>query len=468
MYVWLGLPNPSFQSRDPFEMVMHWANDNHFYQYPGFSLLTDTGKWVFHDNAIYQEMYEMFADFVSRPWWTRLWCVQEIALCPRATMVLGTWRIPWATVLSAKNNHYRHAAECCLGIGSLIPTKYTYFSDHMLYLSQRVGLLQMDHVIRSLRHKLCKDPRDKIYGLLGLLWEDPAAKLRPDYSLPVSKVYLQATEAIIAQSKGGLQFLTGSGFGSDCYQLPSWVRNFAAPLDAIEASHEYSRHRRYNYYYAGARTRSETRILEGNILSLSGMFVDRIERISSPIQDRGWTHELDTIQSWADIAEISTLDQAYGYASSQECFWRTILADCIPAADSGSATWNRVTTPTGVSISAWFVNARYCLQQKRDPHTTAPVYAMWAATYGRAFFRTEKGHFGLCFPHMRTGDEVWVLAGGQVPFVLRRLNDAYHSVEEYKEAPQMLKLIGECYLHGFMDGEALDAHDDIMVPVHLT
>lgn len=42
------------------------------------------------------------------------------------------------------------------------------------------------------------------------------------------------------------------------------------------------------------------------------------------------------------------------------------------------------------------------------------------------------------------GDEVWVLFGGRVPFVLRP-----------NEAGSTFSMIGDCYLHGFMDGEAM-------------
>lgn len=47
------------------------------------------------------------------------------------------------------------------------------------------------------------------------------------------------------------------------------------------------------------------------------------------------------------------------------------------------------------------------------------------------------------------GDYIAVLAGGRFPFVLRSTGDHY-------------RLIGPCYVHGIMDGEAfLDDLDDL-------
>ena len=55
---------------------------------------------------------------------------------------------------------------------------------------------------------------------------------------------------------------------------------------------------------------------------------------------------------------------------------------------------------------------------------------------------TERGQLGLCPRTAAVGDEVWVVAGGDVPLLLRPTGDSeFH-------------LIGEVYMHGLMDGEA--------------
>lgn len=74
--------------------------------------------------------------------------------------------------------------------------------------------------------------------------------------------------------------------------------------------------------------------------------------------------------------------------------------------------------------------------------------AGWESFYlnvtGRQICITDSGYFGLIPWYSEEGDLVCCLAGGSVPYVLRqcgRGND--------------FKLIGECYIHGVMQGEAL-------------
>lgn len=59
------------------------------------------------------------------------------------------------------------------------------------------------------------------------------------------------------------------------------------------------------------------------------------------------------------------------------------------------------------------------------------------------FFRTGSGHIGVAHKSVEVGDEIVFFCGGRVPLLLRQTQgkDTY----EY---------VAECYVHGFMDGEA--------------
>ena len=52
------------------------------------------------------------------------------------------------------------------------------------------------------------------------------------------------------------------------------------------------------------------------------------------------------------------------------------------------------------------------------------------------------------------GDSVWILDGGPTPFVLRDVENTSAKAEE-PHARRMM-LVGECYVHGIMHGEALE------------
>lgn len=61
----------------------------------------------------------------------------------------------------------------------------------------------------------------------------------------------------------------------------------------------------------------------------------------------------------------------------------------------------------------------------------------------RKVFLTRKGHFGLGPMSIQPGDEVWMLCGGKVLYVLRR----------HETLPDTYTFVGEAYVHGFMHGE---------------
>jgi hypothetical protein len=66
--------------------------------------------------------------------------------------------------------------------------------------------------------------------------------------------------------------------------------------------------------------------------------------------------------------------------------------------------------------------------------------------YSRRFCVTAEERIGIVPCNTRDGDMVAVLYGAQVPFVIRPKKDT-------KEV--QFELVGECYIHGLMDGEAL-------------
>ncbi|KAK6438481.1 hypothetical protein LTR95_005317 [Oleoguttula sp. CCFEE 5521] len=72
-------------------------------------------------------------------------------------------------------------------------------------------------------------------------------------------------------------------------------------------------------------------------------------------------------------------------------------------------------------------------------------------TMARRLMVTDKGFVGMAPRAARKGDVLAVLLGCSVPVVLRRNAESEHG-DRYE-------LIGECYLHGFMNGEAV--RDDV-------
>jgi hypothetical protein len=73
-------------------------------------------------------------------------------------------------------------------------------------------------------------------------------------------------------------------------------------------------------------------------------------------------------------------------------------------------------------------------------------HAACLPSYGRRFGITRRGNFCLIPRFTERNDLVCIPNGSRVPFVFRKVEDMYLN-------------IGECYVHGAMNGEALSWED---------
>jgi hypothetical protein len=97
---------------------------------------------------------------------------------------------------------------------------------------------------------------------------------------------------------------------------------------------------------------------------------------------------------------------------------------------------------------------RYCRSMAagslRDEPDAGSMVAVEAAVCGvmggRRFFVTKEGRLGQASLAARVGDGFFVALGAQVPFVVRRTGTGAGGYE----------FVGECFLDGVMDGEALE------------
>jgi hypothetical protein len=121
---------------------------------------------------------------LHHPYFTRIWIIQEVALGSNITFVCGdvefTWQCIKDTILrsqaSAVGDKYQSALTVILG-------------------SQRSHTLQECFIRYCQNH--CRDPRDKVYGLLGLTPE--RWRLRVDYTKKLVEVYLDAVAALFEE-----------------------------------------------------------------------------------------------------------------------------------------------------------------------------------------------------------------------------------------------------------------------------
>ena len=151
--------------------------------------------------------YEIFLLYRSR-WFSRLWVVQEALLAQSTTVVWGHCFTSWELIGLAASIIRTNFNRLDLNFSSqrAVPTGVlnAYFMYRISASQQYSQPLQYSlHQLLSLTRQFnCLDPRDRIYGLLGVATTDDLTKnIVPDYKKSAAQLYVYITRQIIAASK---------------------------------------------------------------------------------------------------------------------------------------------------------------------------------------------------------------------------------------------------------------------------
>ncbi|KAF2965631.1 hypothetical protein GQX73_g7923 [Xylaria multiplex] len=176
---------------------------------------------------------------LNRPFWTRIWIIQEVVLAQELYLVCGTKKISWELFKETLNCWFKLSGTSHL---------HNYSSEEwkvMNSISMRDAISMMslrncgpsgwklrDIAEYCIGHQ-ATDPRDKIYGLYGVA-SDSSALITPDYTKAVDEVYHSFTCAVI-EHDNGLDIIRAAGWGlpriDTDIKLPSWVPDWRGKGD---------------------------------------------------------------------------------------------------------------------------------------------------------------------------------------------------------------------------------------------
>jgi hypothetical protein len=172
-------------------------------------------------------------------------------------------------------------------------------------------------------------------------------------------------------------------------------------------------------------------------LSVTGLQIDTVKEISSRCVNGTITAEA------LDIGGFSS-DDEHGDVVPDE-LWRTIVADRGPDGISAPKWYLRACRHAIAVSSDGDIDTERLIEQGRDSIVIEFLKRARDVVWNRKFFRSQnQGRLGLAPPNARMGDIVCILFGCSVPVLLRPVGKGQHHI-----------LVGECYLHGMMDGEAI-------------
>lgn len=454
VHMWLGCAEqPMSMRHSPFALVEHFRDDKHFFELPGYRWDEGAACWECDtDNLYFRSMMEAFLLIYRSTWWERAWTAQESILPKVAIFRYGHWTMPLDDFWTCQLNRIRHlGSPCCVvayqATGAAPGPRETI--DHVLTAVDCVKSLQDPNgpyqnlldVYRRFANRQCCNPRDKIYSLLGFLGPNTPI-LVPDYSRPIGSIYIEVFCNMIRERQGNLSSLLGEGFNSGNFDLPSWVPDFSGHYG--EPGYFLTRAlRAYPFFNACGDRSGRIEIVDDKCLRVTGFCIGRVTAKSRFIHAARAPNQREIIHDWREtclregiIVDTETRDKAFSLLLS------------------GEMTEDLLTT-------------NYRLLQEDDPDF--PTDAQWQTYMGsegdrnglprayritvgcmvdrKVLFTTSGGQMGLSWPVLEIGDEVWILDGGNTPFLLRKPPNS--NCHEHRN------LVGDVYLYGVMHGEAL-------------
>ena len=431
---------------------------------------------------------------LSRRWFDRVWTWQEKELALKATVYIGDRTLPWDRLRFAMLLVMAHdLSETRVTPAVLMPGReYLHVLDS-LGIARSPDLLD---IIQNVRHRDTQLRRDKIFGVLGAAarYENPPNKDVEHFARLVNYGYLTTEDLYKEFSRYWILEKRDLRVLQDCNpskkkieELPSWVVDWSDTTPSHQLSSR--------LYNAAKGTDVEVKYqyhLNSNELQLSGVEIDtvsvvihddRMEKSERRLSNRtihlehwraGIVDPLASLyvtgigrkardllpQPWQQALDITNWDCPYKPTGQPmpEAFWRTLLADQIPYLTNATdrridpninltSKFDRWAHRRSLTRSLWPEEIRD--RKEVDVATQRWLEALEMNLMYKRLFVTEKGRLGLAPSSIQAGDTICVFFGGKVPFSLRKTPD-----EDW------YTLVDETYLHGFMDGKAIDLMEE--------
>ncbi|KAL2063734.1 hypothetical protein VTL71DRAFT_5539 [Oculimacula yallundae] len=232
-------------------------------------------------------------DIATRDWWHRAWTVQELMLTRNAVMMIGKHTITYDNLSAAVDHGLQMRIWTHIFLGFIVnPVIVPYISMRALQNrrasspgSPAVDLLRL---LVHCRHRESRDPRDKIYSVLGILRDTHPEVLNSGvrdtpivevgYKKDVQEVYRNMSQELI--SKTGTLDVLGICPPSNLLGLPSWATDWSS-TERIGAPLTQDALGRTRATHATRHTKAHARFsADGSRLLLRGFEVSTIAELS--------------------------------------------------------------------------------------------------------------------------------------------------------------------------------------------
>ncbi|KAM7184773.1 Heterokaryon incompatibility protein (HET) domain containing protein [Naviculisporaceae sp. PSN 640] len=423
--------------------------------------------------------------FFDRPWFKRVWTVQEVAVARKAVLFCGDEEIPWDEMVSGLEIGI--SSRLLTSKRALNPDSLDFFDPahaaqlrhtQVLQDSPKYSGYNLDSLLSYLlwfRPREATNPLDKVFALLGLIDKHDiiAASIVPDYKLTAESLYTSVTIKLL-QGTRTLDVLSAPRGSQSSLSLPSWVPNWS---DSSISTMSLTGQSRFNYSATGTSQASVQISPDNRTLYLKGHIIDSIVSLapilqkSSAFYDTPMTSWRDSMQKfstvldklsdnqkvlmeWEVLATSFNISQYPTGESLTEVFHSTIRAGLPQEYNMKSyyEDWRGNVLPGNLpkavdssrhprlfkgAVFVQVLQDAWAPREGKKKHEDYPTMA-----YGRRLGKTKGGYLALLPGVTRVGDVVALCEGGKTPLVLRS-----------RGYGNLFELVGDCYVHGVMNGE---------------
>lgn len=438
-----------------------------------------------------------FGALLGNPVFSRLMLVQEVAVAQNVTLHCGQPAIYYGDLVDAVSMFkcyrnqislmFRRSGRNHKVLSNRTVTRAERFievsvnalriirtADGELKAHRRLSL---EALVSYLTDLSATDPLDRIYSMLAIAKDGPKLDERtlfmslpkndrdaihPDYDANVVDVYQNFVIRAI-KSSDSLDMICRLWASPVSEALPTWIhplQRYRQPkfddfiserteADSLVGLPD------YNNYHASRGTTPTYQIKSqssfannrSKILCVNGIRVDTIARLGPRASEGIILYE------WLQLGGCVRTGANY---TVPEAFWRTLVAD---------------RGPNGTMPPSWYARVfDYCLlhltdigdintnriiheHEKDSSLVVSFLERVQSVIWNRKLLVSEKNRWlGLVPMATLETDIICILYGCSVPVVLRQVKT--------EEGVPYFQLVGECYVHGIMDGEIIDAANE--------
>ncbi|KAE8441100.1 hypothetical protein EG329_005867 [Mollisiaceae sp. DMI_Dod_QoI] len=340
------------------------------------------------------------------PWFSRIWIIQEISLAREALVVSGSVTCPWEDVKGAAHFISDHSLTAIIDVD---PSQILRLGSMAETFRDGGSILELAQLARASK---ATDPKDKIFGLLGLASD--GQDLAPDYSVKPQESYTTLTLQLIEKQQSlavlnAVEHWGDYAAGQQVFQrLPSWVPNWTlSPLTQPLPEKAQLEQSALTYKLLPEHSQLQVQGLElGTIKDAGDTFLEFIPWVGNSVPEVPaiqWATESLQMKRWRQWNRMANKVSVYPTGEAvQSAYIRTLVADSLPqepdrdsSLESIYNSWLRFWRIAGLQRGRFldYWNSNTSPEEAQSAITFMAAHK--TAAYGRRFFVTREGYFGL-------------------------------------------------------------------------